>query len=265
MIGSPWLDRADTIIGIDDTDTLASPGTGRLVQELMVELAGEGWGEALGATRHQLLIDPRVPMTSHNCSAALAWRLAQERTVAGLAVRIGDWLASHTPEGSDPGLAIVSQAASDATNAAGGAEGVGGALAAFGLRAKLDVLDQRAARRLARKTGVHLSGHGGTEDGVIGALAAVGLHLGGSDGLFLWMPGIRELTGTSTAADLMASVPLDYIGPLDGPGPHDEEVIELGNWVRPLHRGGRSHLLVERVEDGALGWRVAPREVVKQF
>lgn len=230
MTTSAWLSRADTYLGIDDTDTLESPGTGRLVQELMVELEGDGWGQALGATRHQLLIDPRVPMTSHNCSAAVAWRLADGASIAGLAERVGAFLLANTPVGSDPGLAIATRA-----EAAPARE----ALAAFGVRAKGDLLSQGTARLLARQLGIHLSGHGGTEDGVIGALAGVGLHIGGSDGLFLWMPGIRGLAGTSTTADLLDAVPIDHVGPLNGPGPRADEVIKLGNWVRPLHRGAQ--------------------------
>lgn len=260
MTGSPWLSRADTIIGIDDTDTLESPGTGRLVQELITELVDEGWGEGLGATRHQLLVDPRVPMTSHNCSAAIAWRMGEGTDVPGLIRRIGEHLVEHTPDGSDPGLALVSLPVAQEARRA---------LADYGRRAKTELLGQGAARALARALTVHLSGHGGTEDGVIGALAAAGLHLGGSDGLFLWMPGIRQLSGTSTTADLLACVPIDHVGPLAGEGPRPEDVIDLGNWVRPLLRDGHSHLLVDRLDadtgtDGPR-WQVSPREVVKQF
>lgn len=40
------------------------------------------------------------------------------------------------------------------------------------------------------------------------------------------------------------------------------ELLSL-SWVRPVLEGGRAVLLVETLDDGP-GWRVAPREVVKQ-
>jgi hypothetical protein len=46
-------------IGLDDTDTLESRGTGRLARQIAGEMH-----QALavqGITRHQLLVDPRVP------------------------------------------------------------------------------------------------------------------------------------------------------------------------------------------------------------
>ena len=44
------------------------------------------------------------------------------------------------------------------------------------------VLTKQAAYQTAEQAGIHLSEHGGTGDGVIGALAGVGLRLSGCDG-----------------------------------------------------------------------------------
>ncbi len=48
-------------IGIDDTDTLDTPGTNQLARHLVRELTGLVRGRVV--TRHQLLEDPRVPCT----------------------------------------------------------------------------------------------------------------------------------------------------------------------------------------------------------
>ena len=61
------------LIGIDDTDDSESTGTGCLAQRLVGVLGEAGLGSAVGITRHQLLIDPRIPYTSHNSSACIAW------------------------------------------------------------------------------------------------------------------------------------------------------------------------------------------------
>lgn len=238
----PRVADADLLISIDDTDTLASRGTGWLAQRLIAELTDRGFGRCAGATRHQLLRDPRIPFTSHNSSACLAWHRAPGADVDDIVAVAGAFLATRSAPGSDPGLAVAER-------------GPAQALVDFGRAAKTEVLDVAAARALAAEAGVHLSGHGGTEDGVLGALAGVGLHRSGSDGFFLWMPGIRDLPQTMRHTDLMATVPIDGV---DGT-PAPDDVIDLGDWVRPVWRDGRAVLLLEHTPDG---WRTAPRYLV---
>ena len=58
------------LIGLDDTDVLDSRGTGHLAREIAGRLKADY--DLLGVTRHQLLVDPRVPCTKNNsCSAIL--------------------------------------------------------------------------------------------------------------------------------------------------------------------------------------------------
>ena len=45
---------------------LETHGTGRRARQLGEVLAADGLAEVDGITRHQLLIDPRIPYTSHN-------------------------------------------------------------------------------------------------------------------------------------------------------------------------------------------------------
>jgi len=246
---------ADLLIGIDDTDDLDSRGTGHLAQVLLARLRGLGLGTPVGATRHQLLVDPRIPYTSHNTSACIAWRTSAPSDEAAIVAEAGAFLETETAPGADPGLAVVARPRLPV----GGCE----ALAAFGRRAKTEVLTRGDAAGLAARLGVHLSAHGGTRDGVVGALAAVGLHLSGGDGLFLWMEGLRGLWGRRTAAELLALVPIDDVRDAAGARPAPHDVVELGSWVRPVLEGGRAVLLVEAPRDGT-GWRVAPREIVKQ-
>jgi hypothetical protein len=246
---------ADLLIGIDDTDDLVSRGTGYLAQVLLARLRDLGLGTPLGATRHQLLVDPRIPYTSHNTSACIAWRTAAPGDEAAIVAEAGRFLEKETPAEADPGLAVAAPQRL--------ADGQREALAAFGRRAKVEVLTRAEAVDLAARSGVRLSGHGGTRDGMLGALAAVGLHLSGGDGLFLWMEGIRGLFGRRTPSELLAQAPIDDIRDAVGARPGPDDVIELGGWVRPILEGGRAILLVEPTTDGGC-WRVAPREIVKR-
>lgn len=257
IAGRGLLGRSRVLVGIDDTDNLTSPGTGWLAQNLMHELVSQRLGEALGATRHQLLQDPRVPYTSHNSSACFALATAEAANLDAVERCAASFLHDHAAEGSDPGLAIVSTDVATADREA---------LTEFGLAVKREIVDQATARTCAAQHRVRLSGHGGTEDGVIGALAAVGLHLHGSDGFFLWTPGIRDMRpGWCSYRHLMTTLPIDDACTLEGDRPSPDTTVEVGPWIRPLLLGGHAVLLLERIElSGAPPkWRTAPRDVVK--
>ena len=56
-------------VGLDDTDTLDSPGTNQIAKAIVRDLADRF--ECVLILRHQLLDDPRVPYTSKNGSASV--------------------------------------------------------------------------------------------------------------------------------------------------------------------------------------------------
>lgn len=261
MTGASALAGVDLLVGIDDTDNPYTPGTGRRARALLQELAAAGLGSPAGATRHQLLVDDRIPYTSHNSSACLAWRSAggdPHAVRAGIIDLAGRFLERVCPPDADPGLAVVIP----------GDLGDAARLIEFGNRAKREVLPPSEARELAPALGVHLSGHGGTREGMTGALAAVGLHLSGNDGLFITLPGIRKLPHHATLDTVRTLTPIDLARDDLHRQPASGEVIELGDWVRPVLLDGLAVLLLEppRQQDGGgRTWRTAPRAVVKQY
>jgi hypothetical protein len=226
------------LIGIDDTDDSESTGTGCLAQRLVGVLGEAGLGSAVGITRHQLLIDPRIPYTSHNSSACIAWAAwpdVDARAIVGVA---GPFLEGVSAAGSDPGLAVgLAPTWSDAW---GRQE-----LVDFGYMAKNDVLDRSVALTFADSCDITLSAHGDDGSGVIGALAALALHVSGDDGRFVWMPGLRQLKGLVTYEELRARAPINQARDMSGREPRPGDVINLGDWVRPVLRQSASVLLLQ--------------------
>ncbi|MBU6423267.1 MAG: hypothetical protein KGJ98_10630 [Chloroflexota bacterium] len=207
----------------------------------------------MGITRHQLLVDPRIPYTSHNSSACLALAVAE-----GSADRVvraaGELLARRAPPGSDPGLCLAA------------VESVSPGIAAFGRDAKREIVTREAAERLARDAGVHLSAHGGTGLGVIGALAAVGLRGGGSDGRFLELGDLRRMRGEVSAGALRASGIARFERDALGVDLTDDEIVRVGDWCRPVLRDGVAVLLLTEVSDGSgVRWACAPRDLVRSY
>jgi len=214
-------------IGLDDTDTLETRGTGNLARRIAAELCREV--PVLGVTRHQLLKDPRVPYTKNNSSAAIHIQSTQPlEMIAGWVQEI--MLADFIP-GSDPGL-CVAQAADPA-------------IIQFGCLAKREVVTQEQAQYLAHLHGMLLFGLGGDQGGIIGALAAVGLASSGEDGRYIDLGSIRDLSGLQTVGAILAAGVKAVITT------NGEEVAEgmvSIEKLRPARRGGQPVAIVQRSE-----------------
>ncbi|WP_041355139.1 hypothetical protein [Nitrosococcus halophilus] len=64
-------------IGIDDTDNRESRGTGYRARTLGAQLEEKGLAILEGVTRHQLLVSPAIPYTSHNSAACYSYQFNQ--------------------------------------------------------------------------------------------------------------------------------------------------------------------------------------------
>ena len=174
-------DASTVLIAIDDTDNLESRGTGFRARQLREVLEQDGCGVVSDITRHQLFVSRWIPYTSHNSAACICLHCNDRPEIARIHDICGDFLRRESAPGSDAGLCIAPLAR------------VSRNVREFGRSAKETVLTQVEARTLARFEGLVLEGYTGTQGGVIGALAAVGLRAAGADGRFLWLRGIREL------------------------------------------------------------------------
>jgi hypothetical protein len=239
------------LVAIDDTDNLESRGTGYRSRQLCDAIGAAGIGRGLGVTRHQLLVDPRIPYTSHNSSACLEIEAPADAAAALFALG-REFLLRESAPGSDAGLAVIDVGA------------VPEAVMAFGGRAKREVLTREEAEEVAAAAGILRDGLTGTGGGVIGAVAAVGLRAAGSDGRYLWLPGLREVRGVHTVAELRDLASIAEVRDLRGVPVGDTERVDVGDWPRPILLEGRAVLLVEEAEHDDCGWRSAPRDLVKR-
>jgi len=221
-------------IGLDDTDTLESRGTGHLARMVATALTGDY--QLLGVTRHQLLIDPRVPYTAKNSSAAILLKWNGYLDVEALTTRVQVMIRDNFNFGSDPGLCIASRVPS--------------AISTFGRRVQHDVVTQAEARALAAAHAIRLIGLGGNEDGVIGALAAVGLAATGDDGRYVMVGQTRALTGLRPVTAVLAAGVAD-VRTLDGR--RVTNGLILTDKLRPARRSAQPIAFVERCADPVEG------------
>lgn len=217
-------------IGLDDTDTLESRGTGHLARQIAVTLAANY--SVLGVTRHQLLIDPRVPCTQKNSCAAIALEANGSFEANALLEQVRELVLDDYQPGSDPGLCV--------------AEGIPAAITRFGRRVQRQLIAQHEAWVLAAAHGIPLLGLGGSEDGVIGALAAVGLAASGEDGRYVSVGRSRELAGLRTVSELLEAG-VAAVQTLAGQ-PVTEGLVQTDK-LRPARRGNQPVAVVEWAGD----------------
>jgi hypothetical protein len=239
------------LVGIDDTDNLESRGTGHRARQLG-DLLDQAGLELIGITRHQLLVDPAIPYTSHNSSACLEVNCEYDDIGCLIAVSAG-FLHHASAPGSDAGLCVAD------------ADAVMAEVIEFGARAKRVIVQRPDAEEIARRNGMHLEPLTGTGLGVIGALAAVGLRTGGNDGRFLWLPALRETSGVHRASDLMRRLHLDAIETESGTPVEGHERVSVGEWLRPLMRAGRKTMLVQETRHENYKWSGLGKDRLKQL
>jgi hypothetical protein len=223
-------------LGFDDTDTEAADrGTGKLARWFENQLPDNC--RMAGVLRQQLLVHESIPYTSHNSAACVVIEVPDASLFEILVDRAAQHVTQFYLEGSDPGIC-----------AAIDGDSVLSELMQFGRECTQKVLTQKDALSAARQ--VHLSGHGGTNDGIIGAAAAVGLTATGWCGRFIELNRLRKIPDIISVKDLgtlgVKVVSLDR----DASVPKSEDLVITKNWVRPRLLGWEPVLMVREKGKG---------------
>jgi hypothetical protein len=220
------------LVGVDDTDNLESIGTGRLARMLAEHLEERGLLAGTSVTRHQFLVHPDIPYTSHNSSACIEGSSrAGGRALADAAEA---FLRAHFQAGSNPGLCVCA------------ADQVPGLLLDLAKRAQQEVLTLAGFDGALASFALEIRSWGQTGQGRIGASGGVALRSTGDDGRFIGLAGIRDLAGVLPAGEILARSGVAAVVSVAGEPLAAGELVDTRDWVRPALVGGRPVLRVER-------------------
>ena len=230
--------KQSVYIGVDDTDILGGPiGTGRVARDLAEYLEKSGLGRTIGVIRHQLLVDPRIHYTSHNSSKCIEFE--SEVTLSQLHQAGTKYMKENFQPGSDPGLCTC---ASDQVTEE---------LVEYGLSAQRDCFLRHRQQALASKLGILLTELGGTGEGIIGALASVGLRAGGNDGRYVQLRGIREIKGQISVGEILKTTAIAAIIDEEGNPVGSKEIIDSHDWIKPNVINGKPVLRIRVSNSGS--------------
>lgn len=227
---STWL------IAIDDTDNADSIGTGRLARMLAARLCDEGLIADASVTRHQLLVHPDVPYTSHNSSACIAAH-GDEGAGDKLFEIAQAFLIEHEHFGANPGLCVARPSE------------IPDSLVELGHRAQRVVLDLSEFDAEVAPHALRVWSRGETGQGRIGAVSGAALRSSGDDGRFIDLRGIRELSGRVTVAEILERTGVEHVESEAGERLDARAEIDTRDWIRPSLRGGRAVFRVRRDGD----------------
>jgi len=223
-------------VGFDDTDVKnANRGTGKLARWFEKELP-EGC-RLWGVVRQQLLKHERIPYTTHNSSACLVVDMPDMSHMEPLITRAVEHVERHSFDGSDPGVCVACEGESTMPE-----------LIDFGRSCTRRVVTQKEALRVA--SAIHLSGHGGTNDGIIGATAAVGLTASGWSGRLIEFKGLRKFPHVVPVSDLERAHILVVSLDRNAQVPAPEDLVHTKGWLRPRLWGNRAVLSTISIGSG---------------
>lgn len=225
-------------IGIDDTDSLEIGATGQSANELRKIIKDKGWGEPKPVTRHQLLLHPDVPYTSHNSSMCFSVDMELNK-LDELIACAAEFLHTTSAPGSDPGLCVaVNDRIKDIE-----------LLMSFGYKTKKEIVCKEEAYQIAADCDIHLSEHGGTGQGIIGALAGIALRMSGNDGRFQGRTKLKDSGETMGVGSIIADTEIEEVQSIDGYVLTDDEILIIGEKIKTVLLDGKRKLLVYREND----------------
>lgn len=224
------------LVCIDDTDTIDSIGTGTICEYIRDRLIQEDLAQCTLITRHQLLIHEDIPYTSHNSSMCFTGSQisGDKEAIISTAIEI---VEEFHALGSDPGIAVAFLDTID--------QGI--EVVKFGLRGTKEVLTKEEAYAQAKASGIHLSEHGGTGQGVIGALAGIGLRMSGQYGEVKGL--LKKVQNTSfTVKALMENHQIERVLRDDGQALKQEDVVYVEKQTKVMMKDNQYTLLVNDIE-----------------
>ena len=242
------------LIGLDDTDNTRTSSTGVLAQRLGQALQDAGLGKMESITRHQLFVNTQISYTSDNSAICLTFEAdAHKRSEIEMFCR--SFILREFASGANSGFCIAAWPQITVE------------VSTWAKTTKTYVVTRQEAILMARSAQIGITGLTGTGNGVIGALAAIGLRFRGEDGRFIWLPNISLISsGVYTSSELMGNTPFDRIENLRGRAPYPDEKIDVGKWIRPVLKEGRCVLLVEeKRNDPKAAWQLLNMDSVRKL
>ena len=166
-------------VGIDNTSNNESVGTAKFARRVANKISDKY--PVYAVSRHQFYVHPKIKYSTHNFGAVIHLDCDEEKCVNDVFLIIKGIMEDEFNTESNPGLAVAHE------------KHISPAVINYGQDAKKSILTQKRAEDLAIHSNIKLEGFGKTKNGIIGAIASIGLAATKNDGRFLQIGNIRTI------------------------------------------------------------------------
>jgi len=220
------------LIGIDNTDNRTTRSTGFTGRHLAALIRAEKLGIVHGVTRHQLLRDEQIIYTNDNSAICIEvsspssdelWEFCKHCIADA---RVPDAIS---------GICMLD------------ADSVPSDVIEWGKSTKIKFIEEALVIPLMEKHHIQWASYNNDTNGLIGALAAVGLRASGNDGRFIFIDDkdLHKIVGFFMVSELMSDFEIGKILTLNGKPTEPDAVVEVGHWFRPILINHQKVLYVE--------------------
>jgi hypothetical protein len=221
-------------VGIDDTNNEESVGTAKFTRQVASKVAEKF--RVYGVTRHQLAQNSEIDYSIHNFCAVIHVEADKSHLNTIFSIAKTE-IMNHFNIGSDPGLATAHE------------DNISSSVVSFGLDAKYKVVKRDAAIKLARDSEIIIEGFGEAGNGVVGALAGVGLASTKNDGRFVQLGDLRKIKQPEPIQKFLKSG-IDKVITVEGVIIEEGIIFNTDNKpVKPSPVNGEIVLFVEPVDN----------------
>ena len=166
-------------VGIDNTSNSESVGTAKFARRVAKKISDKY--KVYAVSRHQFYVHPKIKYSTYNFGAVIHLDCDDESFVDDIFLTIKGIMEKEFNIGSNPGLAVAHE------------KQISPAVINYGQDAKKSLVTQERALDLAINSNIRLEGYGKTKNGIIGAIASIGLAVTKNDGRFLQIGDIRTI------------------------------------------------------------------------
>ena len=224
-------------IGIDNTDSKTSNGTGFLSRELGKHIELKNLGKVLNITRHQLFLSEKITFTNRNNSACIEVAACNQEE---LITFCKEFVINNSDKNAKPAVLFAKPLS------------VTSELIEFSIKAKSNVVTVKEALSFINKTNFIDVYVGKDNNGLIGAVSAIGLRATGNDGTVIWAKGheIIGMKGTYMAGEVYCETYVDTIKTLGGyKVPTNATIIFENKLIKPVLEDNNVTLIVEEINE----------------
>lgn len=242
-------------VGIDDSVQLDGAKAGETASILARFIEEKGWGKGAIPSRHRLYPHPSTGCKKHNTARSFSADMEEQHLADFIDYACNLIKRTGSPD-CNAGLAIAIPELMENTND----------LVAYAYRVKEELVSKAEALAFGGQPGLYLFELGGSGQGVIGALAGVGLRMTGNDGQF------RGKLHIGTGEDYIATVKeildnsyVEQVKNMDFENIDDNENVRMGEKVKVVLLDNKYTLMVFPTDIDYPKWQTSTTNMLRVF